>query len=229
MIVKQLEEYCGCVDVVEADVEELIDVISLATGWTRSPCETFLYGDRREVIDIPSCMDCPYEFKPYYFPFDIESFSFSLVRIKGIEETVTPITDFAYSYTKDAFLVDTGLPKCNCKCPDCGCPAEYKLVVTYEAGYKDLPECLLPVFCNLLEVIRAKNNCDCTDCSCNQENVVYDRYGNIVQQNVQYASGDVVTVMLETDLGKMLVQQYKNQIALLSLNTTSHDIWGFVV
>lgn len=216
----QLRDFCDCVkddDAFSKNVEELINVVSLATGWMRTPCETLMTGERKEVISI-ECSDCPIEFTPYYHPYNPGSFHFYLVATKGLEETVTEL-DFAYSAVNGLFRVDLGL-NCACMGKECGCPTTYQLMATYEAGYDLLPDCLLPVFCNLLEVIRAKNNCDCS-CGCGS--------GSPNEQEITYASGDIVTVALETDLGKILVEQYKNQLASLSLINSDQRLWGFVV
>lgn len=216
-IYDQLKAYCACVeDLDEADVNEMVNVVSLMTGWQKNGCETFLYGARREVRDLPSCADCPLVFTPYYHPFDETTFKFFLVKVDGLDETVTEITDFRYSPTDGVFRIDTGLPSCKCSCHPCGCPPSYRLIAEYEAGYDLLPECILPVFCHLLEVIKARRNCDCGDCGCDNE------------PKVKYATGDVVSVALETDLGKMLVEQYKNQLASLVLFDVP-ELWGFVV
>lgn len=221
-ILEQLKAYCTCVteDVTEADVAELINVVSMATCWTRVPCETFLKGARREVVELPSCADCPITFEPYYQPFDEDSFKFYLVKIDGIEEETTEITEFKYGAVDGVFRINPGLPSCKCGCnPCCGCPPEYKLVVEYEAGYDELPDCLLPVFCNLLEIIMAKRNCDCAnDCGCENQ-----------EDQIKYATGDVVSVALETDLGKILVENYKNQLGLVSLCRGRKYLWGVVV
>lgn len=224
-IVDQLKSYCTCVeDVTEDLVAELVNVISSATCWMQEPCETFLTGERTELLPLPDCMDCPMEFTPFYHPYDSDSFSFYLVKIEGIEETVTEITDYAYSETSGLFRLNTGLPSCKCKpCNTCSdCKPEYKLLVKYTAGYDELPDCLLPVFCNVLEVIHAKNDCDCTDCD-ECESSKYE------EDNIQYATGDVVTVALETDIGKVLVSQYKKQIGMISLCEAYSELWGFVV
>lgn len=222
-LIDQLTGYCDCVkDATDEDVVELINVVSMATCWTQKPCETFLTGERREIIDLPSCTDCPITFDPYYHPFDVESFKFSLVKIQGIEETVTPITEFAYHETDGLFHINTGLPSCKCGCVKCtcGCDPEYKLLVEYTAGYDLIPDCLLSVFCNLLEVIHAKRECNCcNDCGCEAE----------TEQDIKYASGDVVSVALETDLGKMLVQDYKNLLGMMSLCKGKNEMWGVVV
>ena len=237
---EQVKQYCDCVnEITDKDVADMISVVSLATGWMLNPCETFEKAGRREIIPLPSCLDCPFEFEPYYLPFDASSFSFTLIERKGMEITQTPIEKFAYYGYDDRemkyegkFLVDTGLPQCNCTCGDeCGCPTTYELLVEYEAGYELLPDCLLPVMCNLLEVIHAKNDCDCKQCGCEDgESITYDSDGNITSdQVIKYKSGDVVSVFLETDLAKMLVEQYKNQLGMMSLLKYHHNVWGFVV
>ena len=220
MIVDQLKSFCNCVDVIEDEVAELVNVISLATCWQQKPCETFLKSERTEVIELPSCLDCPIEFIPFYHPYDADSFTFSLVTVQGIEETITPITNFAYSEVSNVFRVDVGLTDCECRCA-CECEPEYKLLVKYTAGYEEIPDCLLPVFCNVLEVIHAKNDCSCTDCGCDN-----DKYA---EDNIEYAKGDIVTVALETDIGKILVSQYMKQLRMISLCKAAPDLWGFVI
>ena len=247
-VLEQLTAYCPCVeagDVTEADVAELINVVSMATCWQRISCETFLKGARREVIDLPSCADCPVTFEPYYqpfigvtqevvideetgepktvdVPFGIDDFKFYLVKTQGIEETVTeiPRDSWMYSNVDGLFRINPGLPPCRCGCNPCNeCPPEYRLVVEYEAGYDELPECILPVLCNVLDVILAKRNCDCAnDCGCENQ-----------EEQVRYATGDVVSVALETDIGKMLVENYKNQLGLISLCRGRKYLWGVVV
>ena len=219
-IYEQLTEYCGCVDVEEKYVEEMIHLVSMATGWGgENPCDTFLENTRREVIDLEPCVDCPIEFKPYYRPFNPDSFSFKLIKIDGLTETATDL-DFGYIESEGLFRVDTGLSDCDCRVI-CGCEPKYKLVVEYTAGYPELPDCLLPVFCNLVEVIHAKNSCDCEECGCETN------YGENDQQPiVKYKNGDVVTVFLENDLGKMLVEQYKMQLGMLSIYEPPSRIWG---
>lgn len=216
-IVKQLTEYCSCVDAPEeSDVQEIIDLVSMYTCWTNNPCDTFLYGARKEVVDIPSCIDCPWTFEPFFVPYDIDSFKFTMVKLEGTTIEETEVTDFVYHNGK--FVINLPLPSCQCDCHHCGCDPEYTLTVEYNAGYEGLPDCLLPVFCNLLEIIQAKNTCDCEkDCACNTE------------ESIQYATGDIVTVALETDLGKILVEQYKRQLSMLSLCKERPSIWGFVV
>lgn len=219
MILDQLRDFCECVNTAtDEDVADLINVVSMATCWAQNPCETFLFSARREVIDLPSCLDCPYEFTPYYHPFDKDSFKFTLVKLQGTEETETEVTDFAYIKSKDLFRLNLELPKCGCIPCVCGCVAEYKLIAEYDAGYSEIPECLLPVFCNILDVIHSKNKCDCGDCGCEDKT-----------EDIDYATGDIVTVAIETDIGKMLVESYKNQLGMMSLCSVRPSIWGVIV
>ena len=219
-ITEQLSEYCECIgDVEERDVQEIINLISMYTCWTNEPCDTFLIGERREIIDLPPCLDCAFKFEPFFHPYDEDTFKFTVVHQNDMEVESTDV-EYVYNSATGKFLVDVGLPSCRCmpRNPCKPCNDEYKLVVTYQAGYESLPDCLLPVFCNLLDVIQAKNECDCEkDCGC----------GNGEEQ-IKYATGDVVTAALETDLGKALVEQYKRQLALISL-CEERSLWGIVV
>lgn len=223
MIFEQLSSECNCVDVREADVKELINLISSYTCWAQKPCETFLMGERRQVIDVPDCMcGCGvYTFEPFYYPFDVSSFTFTLVAQSGINETSTEIMDFAYSETDEAFKMLLPLPKCECKPAQCGCPTKYKLVVTYNAGYETIPECLVPLFCEALKYIKEKNDCPCNKCdTCDTDN---DRI-EIVEPDAAKLED-----RLKYYFVNMLSTQYRRQLSLISVCTGSRDLWGFVV
>lgn len=217
----QLKEYCECVDVDSSDIAELVNVVSLATCWTRKPCETFLTSERKEVIDLPDCLDCPITFEPYYQPFDPDSFEFSLVKIEGVEETVTPITEFSYSMVDDVFRINPGIPSCECKPCYCGCPPQYKLLVTYDAGYDELPDCILPILCDMLSLIHEKRKCDCGCVVCED---------GTTEEEIKYPSGDALTASVQIELAKMLTQTYQNQLGLISLCHGDYQrLWGMVV
>lgn len=218
----QLAEYCNCIDVEESDVNELIDLISMYTGWTTEPCETFLTADRKEVIDLPDCLcDCDvYTFEPHYYPFEPDSFTFTLIEQNGLNETATVITDYIYSMADENFKIELPLPKCGCK-PNCGCESKYKLLVTYTAGYDEIPDCLLPVFCEALQWIHIKNVCDCAECEpCNAND-----YGN----NENTIDFTTITGTLQDFFVSTLSMQYRRQLALIAIYSRKHDLWGFVV
>lgn len=221
-IFDQLNEYCNCMDgeVKEADVDELINLISVYTCWANEPCETFLKGERREVEDLPSCVcNCDvFKFNPYYVPFDPESFTFTLIEQDGINETATPITDFAYSAVDNNFRIQLPLDDCRCK-PRCGCESEYKLLVTYDAGFELIPECLLPIFCEALQYIKEKNTCDCNECEpCNTD---YREASEI-----DYTT---LTGRLQDYFLTVLTANYRKQLSLISLCKRTTHLWGIVV
>lgn len=206
MISEQIIDYCNCIDdVTDKDIEEMLELVSQMTCWG----DTFLTSQRREVIDVEPRQGI-YEFEPFYHPYDIDTFTFTLVEQNGLEEEKTDV-EYVYSDTDECFKMDFGFG-CN---SGCGSP-KYKLVVTYNAGYDEIPDFLLPVFCNILNVIKAKNTCDCEkDCGCDEN-------------NVQYAKGDVVTVALETKIGEILQNQYLKELSRISL-CEKNNIWGLVV
>lgn len=225
-IYEQLKNACECIEdtFTEADVNELIDLISIATCWTQKPCETFLRGPRKEVIDLPECLDeCGVvEFDPFYVPFDRDSFHFYLVEVDGVEEKFTDVTDFAYSELSGVFRVNVPLPSCMCNNYACGCPPQYKLYVEYEAGYDWLPECLLPLFCEAIQYIAEKNTCDCGECEICQTNMSAESF-RIDEDGV------TITDRLNYYFVTTLYEQYKKQLGLISLCGSENGLWGVVV
>lgn len=220
-IYEQLKEYCDCQEVEERDVDELISLISSFTCWSQSVCETFLKGERREVKELPNCVnDCDvFEFTPFYAPFESDSFTFTLIEQNGIQETATEITDYVYSEVDGNFRLELPLPTCNCK-PNCGCDSKFKLLVTYVAGYEEIPECLLPMMCEALYWINEKNKCDCEKCEpCDQ---TYRE-----PKQIDYTS---LTGRLQEHFLTVLTAQYFRQLSLISLcNRYKGSLWAVVV
>lgn len=220
-IVEQLTEYCDCVDVAEKDVMELVNLISVYTCWASKPCETFLLSDRKEIVDLPKCnKECSvFVFDPFYTPFDKESFTFTVIEQKGIEEHTIPIEAF-YSEVDGNFRMELPLHRCKCR-PKCGCEKKYKLVVTYIAGYEEIPDCLLPVFCEALQYIKEKNTCDCSECqTCDN---------GVTEVTIDYENGATITDRLQDYFVKTLTAMYKRQLSLISLCREPKTLWGLVV
>ena len=232
-IYQQLQDYCDCKitegDSSEKNIDELVHIVSNATCWAGegSTCSTFLMSERQETLKLPTCPDkCfVYEFKPFYHPFDVGSFNFVIVEEDGIEQKLIELTsdDFVYSDYEEVFKIK--LPYAHdCKCEICKCKKKYKLVVTYDAGYEEIPECLLPVFCEMLDLIARKNKCDC-ECDACHENPNYDNktdYGD-------YTTGDMLTSAIITEIGPIMTNNYKEQIGLISLCEPEYVIYGEVL
>lgn len=221
-IYEQLTEYCNCQEVKERDVDELITLISSYTSWMQHTCETFLQGERREVKDLPNCIkDCDvYVFEPFYEPFDKDSFTFTLIEQNGIQETATEITDYVYSEVDGNFKMELPLPGCKCKPDVCGCESKFKLLVEYVAGYEEIPDCLLPLFCDALEWIAEKNDCNC--CECEPCDTGYKE-----PRQIDYTS---LQGRLQEHFLTVLTVQYFRSLSLISLaNRYKGSLWGVVV
>lgn len=221
-IYEQLADYCECEKVVEDDVAHLIDLISMATCWTQRPCETFLMAERKEAIDLPDCLcNCDIiTFSPFFTPFEPESFRFTLVKSEGINETYTSISSFAWSEADDTFKLEVPIPRCECQPCTCGCKPSYKLMVTYDAGYEELPECLLPVFCEALRYVHELRTCDCERCDpCSAEEIDTQDYSNAISIRDRLKDYFVVT----------LTRQYIRQLSLIALCDRTKEFWAVVV
>ena len=220
-VAEQLLEYCNCMDskdVTGANVYELINLISAYTCWMQKPCETFLASERTEVVDVPDCVcDCDvFTFEPFYDPFDKDSFTFTLIKQEGIEETEIPITEYVYSVADNNFRIKLPLETCGCKTV-CGCPANYKMIVTYIAGYDLIPDCLLPIFCEAFKFIIDKNAC-CTEClPCDAD----DEVGEIDYSTLRGRLQDYFLTVLSA--------QYKKQLSLISICKERGSLWAVVV
>ena len=224
MIYDQLRDHCNCIkeEITDEDIDELVSLISMYTCWQQKPCETFLSSERKQVIELPDCIDdCDiFEFEPFFYPFDVSSFTFTLVSQTGIEETSTALTNFAYSETDELFRINLPLPGCACR-PDCGCPTKYKLLVKYVAGYDELPECLIPIFCEAMQYIKEMKKCDCEKCqTCEND------YGENQQEVFRYT----ITDQLKLYFVQTLTEQFKRQLSLISLcDRKISELWGFRV
>lgn len=219
-VLEQITEYCNCTNFTERDVVELVSLISSYTCWMQKPCETFLEGERREVVELPNCVnDCDiFTFEPFYAPFDESTFRFYLVEQNGLNENVSEITAYVYSETDGNFRLELPLPSCVCR-PKCGCESKFKLRVDYVAGYKLIPDCLLPIFCEALQYVADKNDCECDDCGGCEEPITNERYFDETS----------LTGQLEAYFLQVLTAQYKRQLSLISLCFRRNVLWGVVV
>lgn len=236
-VVQQLSDYCECIKdlnkdelVLQRNIEELIQLVSIATCWTREPCETFLNSSRTEYIDIGTVDKCKCNgglivFKPYYYPFNKGSFMVTLVKIDGIHEELIPIHDEDYGYimSKDHLRVDLSNYATQDKC---GCESEYRLMITYDAGFETIPDCLLKVFCDLLSIIFDKNDCSCEACQACKAG------GSDVV--IEFDSDEVVAITpkIQSYLTNFLVESYSKQLGLISIcgrDLKDTELWGFVI
>lgn len=226
-IIEQLKDYCDCLPdmddlLLEKNIIEMINLISVMTCWTQVPCETFLMSERTEMIDVKPFDPCDcdgglFEFVPFYEPVDSMSFQVFLIETQGVNETVTELSEdsFNYSETFGKLRIDlNGYVMSD----NCCCPPDYKLLIRYYAGYELLPDCLLPLFCDLLHVLYEKNRCDCSACQ------VCDKGTDVI---VEY--DDEVSENLGKYLDRLIEWGFKRQLGLISLCHKYNDGWCVVV
>lgn len=225
-IYEQITSYCDCLhNVSQADVDELIELISVYTCWAQNPCETFMLGKRQEVLELPDCLcECDvFDFEPFYTPFDSESFTFTVVAQTGIEEEYIPVTQVRFSSVDQDFKMILPVESCRCKHKECGCPTKYKLLVEYTAGFELLPDCLLPIFCEALQYIKERRTCDCHTCTECDNKYDEDKTEILVDDAAK------LTDELRAYLIRVLAKQYKRQLSLISLCERPNELWGFRV
>lgn len=231
-IIEQLEDYCDCLpkklkdEVLEKNLQQLIHLISNITCWSNSECETFLNSERIEIVELPSFDFCScdggiLEFNPWYTQIDPESFEVTLVRLQGIEEEVIEIDKAHYQFSElfQILKIDVSNYIESLKCA--GCPPDYRMIVKYNAGYELLPECLLPLFCDLLHVLFDMNKCDCSSCqTCKKGDDGAEGY---IEFN------DEVSPKLDEYLQTLIKNGYKRTLGLISLCGRETDAWSVIV
>ncbi|MHC5215199.1 hypothetical protein ACYSNR_00920 [Enterococcus sp. LJL128] len=234
-IIEQLKGYCDCLpdaetEQLEKNITELINLVSMMTCWTQEACETFLAEERKEIFTVEDVKRCGceggiFKFTPFFTQIFAESFELTLIRRFGIKEELFPIgaDEYLYSEFSDELRVDLSKYLGN---DLCNCQYEYMLIVEYIAGYQELPECLLPIFCDMLHIITSKNECDCSKCqTCNDSS---SSEGYISTDD--YNGNLDPTAYLERVFMRLIESAYKNQLGLISLcNRKMLNWWGEVI
>lgn len=229
---EQLKDFCDCLpkdmkdEDLQRNLDELIHLLSILLCWQQQPCETFLNSARVEYIDVGEYVKCGceggiMEFSPFYQPFDPQSMKITLINISGLNiiETVIPSSDFVYAPGFNVFRINIGK---YIQDSNCVCVGKYKLKLEYNAGYENIPECLLQFFCDFVHVMYDKNTCKCPKCqACKDfdETVIeYSEFDGLTPKIIQYAYA-------------LILSAYKQQIGMLSLcyNYKLDNIYAVVV
>lgn len=242
-IIQQLKNYCDCfpeldgespdkILEIEKNVSELIRYISSLTCWAKNPCETFLLSERAQlyridtdIIERCDCFNAILEVCMAYDMISSDSIKIELIELQGITKTVYELTDeeFLYDEDQDILRVNIGnyIEKCQCRRQ---CKKSYALKITYEAGYEQIPDCLLGMFCDLLHVIFEKNKCSCERCqACNAQNNT-----DVV---IEYDEADTASPQIQSYIASLVVSGYKKQLGMISICDKCADdmFWGLVV
>jgi len=170
-IYNQLISNCPCLEDMpdyRNAIDYLINILSNATCWNQNQCESLVRSEREEIFTINrgdinyNCHSCDMgilTFKPFYsYPFYGDTISAKIVRQSGLEETVEDVSldDIHYSeYTGEIKIkLDEYFPRCQCKCE------RALIIISYEAGYERIPDCILPDICCVMTSLEAfRLNC----------------------------------------------------------------------
>lgn len=242
-IIQQLKDYCDCfpeLDVerpdeileLEKNVRELIQTVSSLTCWAKNTCETFLLSERTQYIDIDfddvewcGCSDAILEVCTAYAKVTPGSVEVTLIEREGLNKTqhLLELDEYSYDEDDETLRVNIGSYLSPCSCHKCS--VKYTLKITYEAGYEEIPECLLGLFCDMLHVIYVKNDCNCERCQrCTQENNIDE----FVEDNEYDQSGPKIRLFLTN----LVVSAYKKQLGYMSICNRCADnytFWGAVI
>lgn len=235
IIAEQLKENCPCASKTWRDqalfqrvVEDLINLVSIATCWQQKPCETFLLSEREEYFDLGDYAACGCDagmitIEPFYHPIELGSIKITLLELEGTKVTEYELTedDFVYNAAwGNTIKVNVGSYVRN---GDCCCPLQYKLRVTYYAGYSQIPDCLLPIFCGLLQTVYDKNNCTCGKCdACKAQ---YD-----ADTEIEYPEDDTISKLIDNYYNSVVLAAFKKQLGLISIcrQPQEFSVWGVV-
>lgn len=240
-IIQQLKDYCDCLkdkDLKDTDkfaknVEQLINLISTLTCWKRGDevCETFLMQTRVEYIDvslISRCCRCDNGIMNTELFYDLvqpDSIKLQLKIRDGIHIKYIDIDNshFEYDVTTNELWIDlsdyllTG---------ECSCEKVEKIIVTYDAGFEQIPECLLPVFCDYLQYVIEMNRCECSTCdTCNSTEDYEDAEKDLIV-NLDNTDEQLNTYIA---VRRSIVKTYARQLEIISLCGRHRRFLGMVV
>lgn len=245
-IVDKVKEDCKCVlstdsdDAINRLIAKALRAISVLTCWGDGECSTLLKGDRREEIDIDldycDCFGSVYKSAPFYNK-NVTVTSVKLIRITDtIAETTLSIVD-SYNETLGVFFINlnqqftfsdgsTENPAIQCGC----CKAEYKLIIEYEAGYDDIPDCIMDILCRIIGFIKlSASGCETAQDACYIEDKV--AFGTYVIEK----SNALETIKFSAPDDKILkatvqMMQYYQVLELKAISICKKSsIWGSVV
>lgn len=235
-LLQQLNENCTCLsdDDIEADdfkknVEQLINLLSILTCWKRGtePCETFLLSERKEIFTIGQLQQCGCcDNYLMDVPLTYDKIDPSTIKIvfqvrDGIHFNLIEINsnDFSYDETENRVWIDFSNYE---EAKKCGCEKMTKIIITYDAGYEKIPECLLPVFCDYLGYVIDMNRCKCGCPVC-------DTTETVTEDNILNADSSDAQVSTYLVVRQHIITAYARQLESISICGRDYTYWGAVV
>lgn len=223
-IIEQLKTNCDCISdnewsngKLEQNISEFLDLISSMTCWKTKSCETLLMSERTEIFDIKDlnaeCGVCDSGIVMKYLYFDLiqeDSLKVMILVRKGLKIerieldselfTFCPETNQLFVDLSD-FVFDS----------ECTCESILKMIVTYDAGYEILPECLFPILCDFLDYVIDMNKCTCGACTTCESDSTQDV--TIVEGETD--SEEFISIKLQ--IRNLITSNYMRQLEFISL------------
>jgi len=240
-IKEQIQAHCQCLPKLsDAKLQRLLDeainYISVLTCWRRDLCSTFLHEKRVETVPIGDLVLCDcdagiFSFTPFFQNayadlIDVDSFLVEIVEIRGIEETVTILSQDKYNFITS--LGDLRMQLLDFVNPRECCPPELKARITYFSGYEQIPECLIRVFCDMIGVLEKHNSCDCGSCQeCSQSPIEQDAPAFYNDNNNVRQVIDLERAM-NIFLNNMVKNGYESNLNLMAICPPLRSPWGAV-
>ena len=190
-LISKLKDYCKCIPAGTTDetiwkggLFQIMILFSNFLRWNDGKCNDMLSRTRRYKKE--TTFDCCMNGIELPHNEITEITSFNIFKVTECEEiqykVLTPIfsclTD-KVRLCKDTELLSECL-ECTkfgdvwncCKCR-CRCEPKWYVDIEYLAGYEEIPECLIPLICELYSYIQLMNN-KCLDQCATSENVSYN-------------------------------------------------------
>lgn len=198
-LIQKLRDYCKCIPSTLTDKEiwngglfKVMILVSSFLRWGDGTCNDMLVRNRiyKSKVDFGCCLN----------GFDLlhnnvqNIQEFSVYKVSSCEETKYTVVNPHYSQLTNKLRLcnDTELTDAdnnlyrfcelyNCCSNNCKCSPEWYIEVKYTAGLQDIPDCLVPIICELYSYMQLINN-GCTDACKSNQNVAYN--GLLVEQTV---------------------------------------------
>lgn len=237
-IIEQLKDNCDCISEnewsntkLEQNISEFLDLISTMTCWKTKACETLLMSEREEIFDIESlkfeCGVCDSGLVTKTLYFDLiqeESVKVKILIKSGIKIEIIELDDELYAfnpYTNEIYvdLSDYVFDD------ECTCEKTIKMIVTYDAGYEILPECLFPILCDFLDYVFDMNKCTCGACTTCESDSTQD----VVIVEGETDNSEFISIKLQ--IRNIIASNYMRQLEFISLcgNSKAYMPFGGLV
>ena len=227
-IKQQMLNYCDCIseedqeENIDLNIQRMIQTLSDLTCWNQKGCETLMLSEREEVFDPKIHISCGCDngimrAELFYFVgVDPESIQVSIQIRDGIQFKTIEIEKEDVSYDEIEKVVWMNLSE---YLPNkCSCERIEKVIIRYESGYEQLPDCIMDVACDILREQISSNKCSCACTECEQGDA-----------DIQITEVNTVIVSKDDLIKQYILKTYAKALRTISLCTARRNFMGIVV